>query len=117
MSNLRESARTLNQTADHINYTKADKETKEAFFIKTLIELSGMGSLFEVVLREGKCLNMYQGFIRHKDGKTFTLEKNGNIFMMNARILPIRDFTIENLVSLTLTIPLFKRHNWEAKCI
>ncbi len=115
MSNLRESARTLNQTADHINYTKADKETKEAFFIKTLVELSDIGSLFEVVLREGKGVNIYQGYIHHKDGKTFELHKDGNTFMLNARDVPIMDFTIENLVSLTLTIPLFKRHNWEAK--
>ncbi len=106
MNDLRELVKDLEQISKETLHTRGDKKTKEAFFIKKLIELSDMGSEFEVTLRDKKYLNHNEGLINHKGGETFTVYKMG---------FPVVDFTIENLVSLKLIIPFFEREKWERK--
>ncbi len=113
MSNLQELVRQLDQLSNDIVYVKGDEETKKAFLIKNLIALSGKGSLFEVILKEGRDINRYEGLIYHKEIETFALHKDKNTFMVNGRRLPIIDFTLENLVSLRLIVPFFEKKKWE----
>ncbi len=103
MSNLEELVSELYQLSNDVVEVKGDVATKKALLIKNLVALSGKGFKFRVTVAEGPDLGNYYGYLNHKEGETFTLERKG---------LYDIDFTLEGLLSVQLVIPFFALATW-----